>query len=556
MAGPRVSMLRCWAAPLLLLALQGAWGCSDLICYTDYFQTVTCFLETRPLPPSMLTLTWDDPYGELEDEVTSCSLLRSAHNATHAKYTCLMDVFRFMADDIFSVNMTDPPGNRSQECGSFVLAESIKLSPPSNVTVTFSGQYNISWSAASDVYPLRGKLQYELQYRKQGDPWTQPPGRKLVSVDVRSVALLPLEFHAGSSYELQVRAGPQPGSSFRGAWSEWSDPVLFHTQPEEPKGGWHADLLYLFLVLTLPILVYLGLKIRLPWRLWKVWVQVPSPEPFFQHLYVSHSGNFKKWVGTPFTASSLDLHPWSPGVPSPLEMYHGGPTPSAALGPETTVLPAPADLVETDGAPEPEPEPEPEPAPGSWGPAPGTGSAGSSAYSQEGDRPYGLVSIDTVTVVGAEEPCAWPCTCGEDGYPTLNLDAGLEPSPGAEDPLLGPGDTVLSCGCVAAGGPAGLGGLLGGLLDKLMLPLEDEAGWAPGPPWGAGPPRGASDSEAGSPPAGLDMDTFDSGFAGSDCGSPVECDFSGSRDEGPPRSYLRQWVVMAPPPAGPGPQAS
>lgn len=543
-------MPRGWAAPLLLLVLQGAWGCSDLVCYTDYFRTVTCFLETWALHPSMLTLTWEDPYGELEDEVTSCSLHPSTHNATHAKYTCHMDVSRFMADDIFSVNMTDQSGNRSQECGSFVLAESIKLSPPFNVTVTFSGHYNISWSSNYDSYPLKGKLQYELQYRKRGDPWTQRPGRKLISVDVRSVSLLPLEFHKGSSYELQVRAGPQPSSSFQGAWSEWSDPVLFHTQPEELKGGWHTDLLYLFLVFTLPILVYLGLKIRLPWRLWKVWVQVPSPEPFFQHLYVSHSGNFKKWVGTPFTASSLDLGPWSPGVPSPLEMYNCGPPLSAAQGLETTLLPAPADLVETDGTPAPESEP------GSWGPAPCAGSASSSAYSQEGDRPYGLVSIDTVTVVGAEEPCAWPCTCGEDGYPALNLDAGLEPGPGTEDPLLGPGATVLSCGCVAAGGPAGLGGPLGSLLDKLMLPLEDEAGWAPGPPWGGGPPRGVSDSEAGSPPAGLDMDTFDSGFAGSDCGSPVECDFTSSRDEGPPRSYLRQWVVMAPPPAGPGPQAS
>lgn len=34
-----------------------------------------------------------------------------------------MDVFHFMADDIFSVNMTDQSGNHSQECGSFVLAE-------------------------------------------------------------------------------------------------------------------------------------------------------------------------------------------------------------------------------------------------------------------------------------------------------------------------------------------------------------------------------------------------------------------------------------------------
>ena len=51
-----------------------------------------------------------------------------------------------------------------------------------------------------------------------------------------------------------------------------------------------------------------------------------------------------------------------------------------------------------------------------------------------------------------------------------------------------------------------------GLLDRLRLSHEDEADWTPGP----------SDSEAGSPPVGLDMNTFDSGFADSDCGSPVE----------------------------------
>lgn len=60
----------------------------------------------------------------------------------------------------------------------------------------------------------------------------QSPGRKLISVDSRSVSLLPLEFQGDSSYELQVRAGPQPGSNFQGTWSEWSDSVTFHTQPE------------------------------------------------------------------------------------------------------------------------------------------------------------------------------------------------------------------------------------------------------------------------------------------------------------------------------------
>lgn len=537
-----------WATSLFLLMLQGdAWGCSDLVCYSDYFQTVTCILETWNLHPSTLTLTWQDPEEDLKDEVTSCSLRRSGHNATHAKYTCHMDVFSFVGDDIFSVNMTDQSGNHSQECGSFMLAESIKPSPPFNVTVTFSGHYNISWSSNYEAFALKGKLQYELQYRRLGDPWTLSPGRKLISVDSRSVSLLPLEFHKNSKYELQVRAGLQPGSSFQGTWSEWSDPVIFHTQLEETEGGWFMVLRYLPVVFTLTVLVYLGLKTRLPGRLWKVWVQVPSPKPFFQPLYEGHSGDFKKWVGTPFAASSLELGPWSPGALSALEVHNCCPPLSAAKGLVLTVLPGPVDLVESDGVP----------PPGSWGPAPSTvGSLAGSAFSPEPDRPYGVVSISTVLVGGAEEPCAWPCTCEDDGYPALNLDTGLEPGPGTEDPLLGMGATVLSCGCVTADGPAGLGDPLGSFLDRLKLPLEEEAGWAPGPPWGGRPPRGVSDSEVGSPPAGLDMDTFDSGFAGSDCGSPVECDFSSPRDEGPPRSYLRQWVVMAPPPEGPAPQAS
>ncbi|XP_012500458.1 PREDICTED: interleukin-21 receptor [Propithecus coquereli] len=541
-----------WTALLLLLALQGGWGCPRLVCYTDYLQTVTCILEMWTLHPSTLTLAWQDQYGELEDEVTSCSLHRSTHNTTHAKYTCHMDVFRLMADDIFSVNMTDQSGNHSQECGNFILAESIKPAPPFNVTVTFSEHYNVSWRSDYEdpaFYALKGKLQYELQYRNRGDPWALSPRRKLISVDSRSVSLLPLEFRKASSYELQVRAGPRPGSSFQGTWSEWSDPVIFQTQPEESKEAWDPHLLLLLLLLIIVCsLVGWSLKSRPSWRLWeKVW-PVPSPEQFFQALYDGHRGDFKKWVGAPFTASSLELAPWSPGAPSPLEVYNCRPPPSPAKGPGPTELPELADLLESDGVPEPS----------RWGPAPSAAhSPGGSACSEERDRPYGLVSvsIDTVTVADAEGPGSWPCSCGDDGYPALDLDAGLEPGPGLEGPLLVTGTTVLSCGCVSTGGP-GLGGTMGSLLDRLRLPLADEEGWAVGPPWGDRPPGEVSESEAGSPPVGLDMDTFDSGFAGSDCGSPVECDFASPKDEGPPRSYLRQWVIMAPPLSGPGPQAS
>ena len=35
-----------------------AWGCSNLICYTDYMETITCILETWAGHPDSLTLTW------------------------------------------------------------------------------------------------------------------------------------------------------------------------------------------------------------------------------------------------------------------------------------------------------------------------------------------------------------------------------------------------------------------------------------------------------------------------------------------------------------------
>lgn len=530
------SMPRGLAAPLLLLILHGVWSCLDLTCYTDYLSTVTCVLETRSLNPSKLILTWQDEYEELQDQETSCSLHRSDHNTTHIWYTCHMRLSQFMSDEVFIVNMMDQSGNNSHECGSFVLAESIKPAPPLNVTVTFSGRYDISWDSAYEEpsnYVLRGKLQYELQYRNLRDPYAVRPVTKLISVDSRNVSLLPEEFHKDSIYQLQVRAAPQPGTSFRGTWSEWSDPVIFQTQAEEPEAGWDPHMLLLLAVLIL-VLVFLGLKIHPPWRLWKkVWAPVPTPESFFQPLYREHSGNFKKWVNTPFTASSVELVPQNPTTTSVLHLSSYPAKGKKFLGPLGL-----EEQLECDGMSEP----------GHWCIIPLAAGQGVSAYSEERDRPYGLVSIDTVTVGDAEGLCVWPCSCEDDGYPAVNLDAGRVSGANGEDLLLVTDPAFLSCGCVSGSGLR-LGGSPGSLLDRLRLPFAKEGDWAAGPPWRTGSPGGGSESEAGSPP-GLDMDTFDSGFAGSDCGSPVET------DEGPPRSYLRQWVVRTPPPVDSGAQSS
>lgn len=65
-----------------------------------------------------------DEFEELKGKETSCHLHMSGHNATHMWYMCDVRFIQIVPDDVFTVNVTDPSGNNSQECGSFVLAES------------------------------------------------------------------------------------------------------------------------------------------------------------------------------------------------------------------------------------------------------------------------------------------------------------------------------------------------------------------------------------------------------------------------------------------------
>lgn len=59
-----------------------------------------------------------------------------------------------------------------------------------------------------------------------------------------------------------VPTAPAP----RGAWLEVGSTLPSVCSLPEIKGSQHTYLLYLLLVIILPILVFLGLKIHLPWR--------------------------------------------------------------------------------------------------------------------------------------------------------------------------------------------------------------------------------------------------------------------------------------------------
>ncbi|XP_051844264.1 interleukin-21 receptor isoform X1 [Antechinus flavipes] len=558
-----------------LLILHCTSGYQDLTCHTDYIKNLTCILQVDPGHEESspdLTIKWNDVYEELEEFANSCSFTRSTYNHTHMQYTCQMDMYKLMSDDEFNVTITDKLSNSSREGRQFILSQSIKPAPPFNVTVTYFGDYNISWKTPYEdalYYALQDKLQYQLRYKKKQDSWmTQMT--KSISQDAKSALLLSTEFQKGSEYEIQVRA--QPSFLYSGIWSEWSASTSFRTQSvEEEKTEWSS---WIFPISFLMAIFASLAGWKLTQRLWKkMWVLVPNPEPFFQPLYSAHEGDFKSWVGTSYT---LNLFDWGLVHPEVLEVYGSRLTKGI-------------ELMDANGQPKIGFR-------GICSLGPSKTEIGSFALgSGEGkDESYGHVSLDTVMVVDDKESGQLHCDCshlvqdrgrgcdGDDNYSKINLDGDQPDGQGSGDLLLGKEDRIISSGHVSMESsgriPVWPEAPIGSILEALCLHSPED--WDPGSPIslpsGEGAPFGqgsyahfscSSEKEAfGHPLVSLDMDTFDSGFAGSDCGSPLESDFMGGspveREGNPalntshveddtPRSYVKQWVIS--PPASPDP---
>lgn len=77
----------------------------------------------------------------------------------------------------------------------------------------------------------------------------------------------PSHFKAPAAFSLPGTPRPTPAAlaPCGSSWRPVPRDLVFASFPGS-KGGWHSDLLYLLLVLVPPILVFLGLKIHLPWR--------------------------------------------------------------------------------------------------------------------------------------------------------------------------------------------------------------------------------------------------------------------------------------------------
>lgn len=406
--------------------------------------------------------------------------------------------------------------------------------------------------------------------------YSQTQKIKSVHEDKRTLVIPPRELQGNTEYEFQVRARPREDSGYCGFWSEWSSPLPLKTSPaavtQRAGMGW-----MLFFVIAMVITASITAFLAKQQSLWKKIACIPDPSAFFKPLYLMYNGDFKKWVGTSHMKMTIDLFEWEIVPSEALEVFSMCPS-NCTSQEEIRELKNDQPCKPCLTAPVQDSL---------------LSSVNSSSVTQ--DRSYGHLSIDTVTVADAFTPCNCQCNCnrmyreqkhngdedstGENGYPKVNMDdEDRRPSSALHLSDLSSQDKILASGSMSTdhlrttGAPGhqevegALEGGVGSILEALCLHPNQ---WDLENPASLPSPDGESVSYSegscdffphNARPVGsypmicLDLDTIDSGFVDSDCGSPVDCEFEqnsqtncGSvplEQEGEdfPRSYVKQWI--------------
>uniref|UniRef100_A0A8C6ZKN6 Interleukin 21 receptor n=1 Tax=Nothoprocta perdicaria TaxID=30464 RepID=A0A8C6ZKN6_NOTPE len=572
-----------WSLLFFLLSQHTTHG-ENLTCFVDYAQTLSCILKNDLGAGSYkLTATWyvsEDP----ENPVAACSLLQSMRNTSHTQYICTVDMTELLADIKVQVDVTEIVDRQHMISTGFYMGENIKPQPPFNLTAVFSEGYNISWETIyqnSPFYFLNEELEYQLRFKKRSDTW-ETQKTKAVREDKRTLVILPQELQGNTEYEFQVRAKPREDTGYHGFWSDWSPPLMLTTSPDVVTQKADTGWLLLFGVaamITASIAAFLAKQ----QSFWKKMACIPDPAAFFKPLYLVHNGDFKKWVGASNTKMTLDFFEWGIVLPEVLEVY-------SMHHPNST---SEEELSELKKDPPCKPCMSCLTAPGQESQSHLCSVNGSSGTQ---DQSYGHLSIDTVTVADEFTPCNSQCNCnrvhrghkctsdedgstGEIGYPKVNVDDDEREI--SSDLLLADlstQDKILASGSVSTdhtsstSAPAhqhverALERGMGSILEALCLhPNQWDLGNSASLPSPDGEsvsysegscdffPQSARPGDS-YPMICLDLDTIDSGFVDSDCGSPVDCEFDqnsqtncGSislEQEGEdfPRSYVKQWV--------------
>ncbi|NWW10801.1 IL2RB protein, partial [Oreocharis arfaki] len=221
----------------------------------------------------------------------------------------------------------------------------IKLRPPGNlhlVNIT-ENTSNLTWSLNISSHYLEGIREYQVRYRHVSQSWEE-------------AANLPIEqdqmwanferLSPNSKYEAAVRARPSARSTYKGAWSDWSKPVLWrtHAVQKDQSGRTSQPVMTVLIVSTFVIVILVTAFLinlqTLKWFKKILKIHIPDPDKFFPPLVSVHGGDIQKWLSSPFSTSSYCVNSTLPEI-SVLEVMQKNDQESQFLLSKGTLTPDP-----------------------------------------------------------------------------------------------------------------------------------------------------------------------------------------------------------------------
>ncbi|XP_042197094.1 interleukin-21 receptor [Callorhinchus milii] len=368
-----------------------AISCDSLVCVTDYINNITCTWRpgTSLDPETTVTLSATSYGSDLRCELCCELCCEMRESEEPGLYTCTLYQDIGITSDIYNLTLqTQGLGKQPtpQNCTEFDPTQNIKPPAPFNLSVWASSNNSsssLSWAMLYDEYSYLTDFLYELHI-SSGEEGERHIESVRTVVSLSHSLLVP-----GTEYEARVRAHVQE-LGYSGQWSEWSPSVRWRTADKAVL--WTLWLPLLFGVLIV-LLIVIFFRFRVFQRVWnKLWILPPNPAPFFKPLFRDHGGNFTSWVNARY----------------PHTMYE--------VSEKSLMVMEKGDAVQVFDAQAKDKRAE---LHSSWqalgGPMPWGVSYSGGRFGAEtphwGERSYGQVSIDTVTVADEPAPCCVQCQC-------------------------------------------------------------------------------------------------------------------------------------------------
>ncbi|XP_006898856.1 PREDICTED: erythropoietin receptor [Elephantulus edwardii] len=296
------------------VALLGARGRDELLCFTERLEDLVCFWEeaaSAGVGPDNYSFTY-----QLEGEPWKLCRLHQALTASGAvRFWCSLPTADTSSFVPLKLRVTAAPSGTLRYHRVIHVNEVVFLDPPAGLLarqVEEGGHVVLRWLPPPGA-PMTSHIRYEVDVSAGNGAGG---AQKVEILQGRTECVLS-NLRGRTRYTFAVRAR-MAEPSFGGYWSAWSEPASLLTASDLDPLILTLSVILVLILLLLAVLALLSHRRTLKQ---KFWPGIPSPESEFEGLFTTHKGNFQLWL-----YQNDDCLWWSPCTPfvedppSPLEV--------------------------------------------------------------------------------------------------------------------------------------------------------------------------------------------------------------------------------------------